>query len=57
VSFAGKQRGDRVGVEAMRLPQRAKQFGARTWLTHDPGGRALLTQNVIDKARDRRPVA
>ena len=57
VALAGEQRGDRLGVEAARLPQRAQDFGARTWLAHDPGGRAFPAQRVIDEARYRRAVA
>ena len=30
VALAGEQRGDRLGVEPVRLSQRAKHFGART---------------------------
>ncbi len=57
VALAGKQRGDGVDVEAVRLSQRAQHFGARTYLPHDPGGRAFLAQRVVDEARDRRTVA
>ncbi len=57
VALAGEQSGDRLGVEAVRLSQRAQHFGARTGTTHDPGGRAFLTQRVIDEARYRRPIA
>ena len=57
VALAGEQRRDRVGVEVARLPQRAQDFGARSWLAHDPGGRAFPAQRVIDKARYRRAVA
>ena len=57
VPLAGEERGDRLDVEVAHLPERAERFGARTWLAHDPGGRAFLTQRVVDQARYRRPVA
>ena len=57
MALAGEQRGDRLDVEAARLPQRAQNFGARAWLAHDPAGRAFLAQRVVDEARDRRAVA
>ena len=50
VALAGEQRSDRVGVEVLRLSERAQDFGARPGFTHDPGGRAFLTQHVIDEA-------
>ena len=57
MALAGEQRGDRLDVEVVRLSERAQHFGARTWLAHDPGGRAFPTQRVIDEARYRRAVA
>ena len=32
VALAGEQSGDRLGVEVLRLSERAQHFGARTWL-------------------------
>ncbi len=57
VTLAGEERRDRLDVEVARLSQRAQNFGARTWLPHDPGGRAFLAQRVVDQARYRRAVA
>ena len=57
VALAGEQRSDRLSVEGLRLSQRTQNFRPRTRLAHDPGGRAFLTQHVIDESRYRRAIA
>ena len=57
MALAGEQSGDRLDAEVARLSEGAEDFGARTWLAHDPGGRAFPAQRVIDEARYRRAVA
>ena len=57
MALAGEERGDRLDIEAVRLLERAQNFGARAWASHHPRGRAFLAQRVIDEARYRRPVA
>src|SRR5271166_1727084 len=57
VAIAGEQRPDRIGVEAAGLFEGTEHFGARRRLAHQPGGRTLAAERVIDEARDRRPVA
>ena len=57
VALAREQSGDRLDAEVASLSQGAEDFGARTWLAHDPGGRAFPAQRVIDERRYRRAVA
>ena len=54
---AARQRGDRIGVEPALEPQHAERHGARRVLAHDPGGRGLAAQRVVDEPRDRGAVA
>ena len=57
MTLAGEQRGDLVEAERADLLQGADHFRARRRIAHQPGGRRLAAQRVIDQPRDAGAVA
>ena len=57
VALAAEQRRDFRFVEVAQLLERADGDGARARLAHQPGGRTLAAQRVVDEAGDRGAVA
>ena len=57
MALAREQRRDLRFAQAAQLLESAENLGARARLAHDPGGRGLAAQGVVDEAGDRRAVA